>query len=125
MKKIKEEYEKEFGVVPSNQEVADLLGTSVATLNSLIKCSSNTVNLDSSAYKGDSGNRTMHEVLVDNSIDNLDNILDREKLVGAIRESLIDLTPREEAVLRLRFGISEPDLEAAIARKEASKNANA
>ena len=117
MKKIKEEYESEFGVSPTKQEVADMLGTSVATLDSLVKCSSSTVNLDGSAYKGDGNSRTMHEMLVDNSVESLDNALDREKLVGAIRDSLVNLTPREEAVLRLRFGISEPDLEAAIVRK--------
>ena len=124
MKKIREDYEKEFGVAPSKQEVADMLGTSVATLDSLVKCSSATVNLDSSAYKGNDGNRTMHEMLVDNSVETIDSAIDRERLINAIRESLIDLTPREEIVLRLRFGISEPDLEAAIAERN-TDNANA
>lgn len=117
MKKVRDEYEEEFGVAPSSQEVADLLGTSVATLNSLIKCSSNTVNLDASAYKGDSGSRTMHEVLIDNSIEGLERDLDRQRLISVIEGALKDLTPREETVLRLRFGISESDLEIAMAKK--------
>ncbi len=116
MKKIKEDFEEEFGVPPSNQEVADLLGTSPATLDSLIKCSANVVNLDASAYKGDDGKRTMHEVLIDNSGEDIERELDREKLIEVIKSALGDLTPREEAVLRLRFGISEPDLELAKRR---------
>ena len=66
----------------------------------------------------------MHEMLVDNSVETIDSAIDRERLINAIRESLIDLTPREEIVLRLRFGISEPDLEAAIAERN-TDNANA
>ena len=118
MKKMKEEYEEEFGVSPSDQEVADLLGTSVSTLNSLIKCSSTMVNLDSSAYRGDDGNRTMHEILIDNSIENVEREMDKQRLIKAIKAALKDLTPREEAVLRMRFGISEPDLEVALSKKE-------
>jgi len=118
MKKIKEEYEEEFGVPPSPKEVAELLGTSVATLNSLIKCSATFVNLDASAYKNDDGKRTVHETLVDNSIETVDSEIDRERLIDIIRSALSDLTPREEAVLRLRFGISEPDLEMAISKEE-------
>ena len=117
MKKMKEEYEEEFGAPPSNQEVADLLGTSVATLNSLIKCSSTMINLDASAYRGDDGNRTMHEVLIDNSIDNVEREMDKQRLIEAIKGALKDLTPREEAVLRMRFGISEPDLESALSKE--------
>ena len=124
MKKIRDEYEKEFGVAPSNQEVADLLKTSVATLSSLVKCSANVVNLDGPAYKGDDSSRKMHEILVDNSAENINNELDRTRLVEAIRGALNNLTPREETVLRLRFGISEPDLEELI-RERKNKDANA
>ena len=124
MKKIKEEYEEQFGVTPSDQEVADLMGTSVATLGSLIKCSSNTVALDGSAYKKDGSSRTMHDILIDNSIDEIDQRMDRDKLIAVIRESLSKLTPREETVLRFRFGISEPDLEIAINEKD-RQNADA
>jgi len=124
MKKIKEEYEKEFGTIPTDSEVAELMGTSVATLGSLIKCSSATVALDGSAYKSDSSSRTMHDLLIDNSIEAIDQNMDREKLISVIRSALSNLTPREETVLRFRFGISEPDLESAINEKE-RENANA
>ena len=46
----------------------------------------------------------------------LDKIHNR--LIEVIKSALSDLTPREEAVLRLRFGISEPDLESAKRRNK-------
>jgi DNA-directed RNA polymerase sigma subunit (sigma70/sigma32) len=36
--------------------------------------------------------------------------MDREKVVEIVRQALASLTPREEKVIRLRFGITEePD----------------
>ena len=111
MRNVAEEYEKEFGVQPTQQEVADLLGTSVATLQALVKSAADTVSLEGSAFKSDpQSGRTMSEVLVDESLPNPDDLLDRDRLMGAVRSALVDLTDREEAVLRLRFGISESDL---------------
>ena len=111
MRKVSEEYEEEFGVAPSQQEVADLLGTSTNTLQSLIKSASNTISLEDSAFQSDPGSsRRMHDRLVDDSAPNPDEEIDRGRLMQVVREALVDLTPREETVLRLRFGITEPDL---------------
>jgi len=111
MRKVAEEYEEEFGVAPSQQEIADLLGTSVSTLQSLIKSSSATVSLGSSAFRSDpNSDRTMHDTLVDPDAIDPDEEIDRKRLTGVVREALSNLTPREEIVLRLRFGISEDEL---------------
>ena len=110
MKSISEEYHKEFGVEPSHQEIADLLGTSPETLRSLMKCAATPVQIDGSAYKSSDGNRSMHEVLVDDRSISVEESIDKEKLIKAVRSVLSELTPREETVLRLRFGITE-DLE--------------
>lgn len=108
MKELAEEYEKEFGVEPTQQELADLLGTSFETLQSLIKCAATPVQIDGSAYKSDDSKRSMHDVLVDDNAVSIEENIDREKLSIAVRSVLSDLSPREEAVLRLRFGITEP-----------------
>jgi len=114
MRKVAEEYEEEFGVAPSQQEVADILGTSVSTLQSLIKSSASTIPLGGSAFKSDPGSdRTMHDMLVDPDAVDPDDEIDRKRLVGVVRDALSNLTPREEIVLRLRFGISEDELELA------------
>jgi len=124
MRQVAEEYEKEFGVKPTQQEVADLLGTSVATLMALTKSAATPASLDGSAFKSDPGSdRNMHEVLIDENAPNPEEIIDREKLIDAVRKTLSDLSPREEIVLRLRFGITEKDL--AISAEKEKTNAHA
>jgi len=111
MRVVTEEYEKEFGVKPTQQEVADLLGTSLKTLQSLIKSASTSISLDGSAFQSDpTSGRKIHETIIDDTAPDVDTEIDRQRLVGIIRGALIDLTPREETVLRLRFGISESEL---------------
>jgi RNA polymerase primary sigma factor len=107
MKEVIEEYRKEFGTEPSQKEVAELLGTSPETLQALIKSAATPVAFDASVYSSDESGRTMHEVLVDRSNDKVDEILDHQKLEKAIRSALGNLSPREETVLRLRFGLTE------------------
>lgn len=107
MKEVTEAYRKEFGVEPSQKEVAELLGTSPETLQALIKSAATPVAFDASAYSSDESGRTMHEILVDRSSEKIDETLDREKLAAALKEALGNLTPREETVLRMRFGLAE------------------
>jgi len=110
MKQFIEEYEEEFGFKPSQKELADLLGTTPKTLRALMKSSSSFMRLDSSALLSDPGSdRKLHEVLLDESIKDPGEELDNEKMMIAVREVLSDLSPREETVLRLRFGITEDD----------------
>ena len=111
MRNIIEEYEEEFGFKPSQKEVADLLGVNPKTLQALIKSSASALSLEGSAFKSDYGaDRQLHEILIDKNTKDPGDEIDRHRLEGAIREALSDLSPREETVLRLRFGISEPDL---------------
>jgi len=111
MKQIIEEYEDEFGFKPTQKEVADLLGTSPKTLQALLKSASSVVSLDSSAFQSDpTSTRQLHEVLVDEDAPDPGDELDRRHMMEVVREVLSDLSPREETVLRLRFGISESDL---------------
>ena len=115
MRQLAEEYEEEFGVAPTQQEVADLLGTSLNTLQSLIKSATATVSLDGSAFQSDpESNKSMHEMLIDDSLPDMDNEIDKNYLANVVRDALTNLSPREETVLRLRFGISEIDLEGSL-----------
>tara|TARA_Y100001938_G_C8061270_1_gene417435 strand:+ start:151 stop:885 length:735 start_codon:yes stop_codon:yes gene_type:complete len=107
MKQISEEYQQEFGVAPTHQEIADLMGTNAETLRSLMKCAATPTQIDGNAYKSDDGGRSMHDILVDEDAVSPEEVVDRDKLMSAVRGVLKDLTPREETVLRLRFGITE------------------
>jgi len=115
MRQLTEEYEEEFGIAPTQQEIADLLGTTLSTLQSIIKSAATTVSLDGSAFQSDpESNKRMHEMLVDDSLPDLDSEIDKNHLTHVVREALTNLTPREETVLRLRFGISELDLDGSL-----------
>tara|TARA_Y100000593_G_C4307600_1_gene336583 strand:+ start:710 stop:1468 length:759 start_codon:yes stop_codon:yes gene_type:complete len=110
MKGVIEEYQDEFGSHPTEEEIADLLGISMDTMRSIMSCAGRPISLDSQIKfsSGDTG-RKIADVIPDEDIEDPSEALDRQKIVEAIRYSLSSLTPREEKIIRLRFGISEPD----------------
>ena len=108
MKVAKEEYEEEFGVEPSPEELADILGVKKTTLDSIIKSARPAISIDSTVSWGDEGGRRIAEIIPDES-ESLDSLVEREELANIIRKSLSSLSKREELVIRLRFGIEEPE----------------
>ena len=101
------EYQEEFGVVPETSEIAAVLGVS-ENLVSVVKDSMNLrylISIDKPI--GDEGNRTIKDIIPDNSCESVDDRLDNEKLRELIKSSLKFLSKREEQVLRLRFGFDE------------------
>lgn len=102
-----QDYAAEFGAPPTDEEVASFMGVSVSKYITLMNAYHGTVSLDSSAYSGDSEGPKLHETLADSNQVNLDDALDHEKVIEIVRNALSTLTPREEKVIRLRFGISE------------------
>ena len=110
----KQAYWEEFGQAPSIPELAALLGVSENLIKlSLDAASVNlTVSLDSKpdgSGKGDatSDHRTLAEVLTDDEDVSVETRLCEEQMVEAVKRALSRLTPREEKIMRLRFGIAE------------------
>ena len=107
--KFKEEYNDEFGCDPSPGEIATSVGIPENTLRAIYKSGSHAVSLDRSIGRDDSGGRTFAEVVggVDDRDpgDELDKIAVRKMLVTALHK----LTPREENIIRLRFGLAESE----------------
>ena len=101
--KVKEDFEKEFGAAPTEDELADLLGTTSNTLSSLRKSSAFYVSLDSAVRPGED-RRSYKDSLMDHSL-NPEEALESMQTKKAVNEALSTLSPREQAVLRLRFGI--------------------
>ena len=108
IKKLCKEYEEEFKNQPTISEIADLLGVT----ESMVKLSmesaviQNAISLD--AALGDEKNgRRFEEIISDDSSESPDDALDRQKTLQVIKTSLSKLSPREEKILRLRFGIYE------------------
>ena len=108
MKVVKEEYEEEFGVEPSPEEIADILGVKKATLDAIIKSARQTISIDASVSWGDGEGRKIAEIIPDDA-PSMDSLIEREELSSIIKAALTTLSKREELVIRLRFGIEEPE----------------
>ena len=108
IKNATEEYEKEFGVKPTQDELADILCVSRATLDSIIECSGSPISMDSPAgYRSGEGGRLIGEMIEDTTAISPDEVLDRQCIKQTIVKALGTLTEREEKILRLRFGIAD------------------
>ena len=106
--KMMAEYEEEFGTVPTNEEISTILGVS----ETMVKASLDSIKLNKiisiDTPIGDSdSSRTLGDMIEDEGANQIEKILDNEKIRMKIIESLSKLSAREEQVLRLRFGISE------------------
>ncbi len=107
---FKEEYSEAFGCEPTPKEVATAVGIPLDTLQAIYKSGSRAISLDRPMSKDDSGSRTFAEVVggVDDRDpgDEMDKVVIREVLVQGLKK----LSPREENIIRLRFGLTEsPD----------------
>lgn len=100
-----QEYTEEFGFPPSNSEVAEFMGVSESTYISMMNCYKGTISIDSSF--GDSEDSPKIKDTIPSNDEDPGDVLDREKIGDIIKSALLTLTPREEIIIRLRFGISE------------------
>ena len=106
--KLKQDYFDEFGQNPTEEEIADLLGV---TENAVKACTESNpfaseISIDAT-FGDEEGGRSLKDIIPDDNAADVVQALDREKVSKVIRECLLKLSPREEKILRLRFGISE------------------
>ena len=108
IKKISREYENEFHHIPTIEEIADLLGVTEASIKLSLESAAiqNSISLDA-ALGDEQGGRRFEEIISDDSSASPDDLIDRQKTLKIIKKSLSKLSPREEKILRLRFGIYE------------------
>lgn len=102
-----DEYESEFNTRPTVEEIAEMMCVPVTTVQELMNSSGvrSMVSLD--AMIGDEDGKKILETIPDDNAVSPDEAIDREKILSAISRCLDKLTPREEQVLRLRFGVSD------------------
>ncbi len=103
---IRREYEEEFNCQPDDAEVANILGVNERDVTDLRTAMQWPVNINS-PIGGEDGSRTYADVIPDDdAADPLQNLMN-EKMTNILREALSTLSPQEERVLRMRFGITE------------------
>ncbi len=114
-KKLRKDYQIKFGTIPTNDEIATALGISLTTLTNVENSHVNVISMDIEVKnsKNSSGGSTSKTRSVVETIE--DEQQDAEQLMinQELRQILVDslklLTPREEKILRLRFGLFTAD----------------
>lgn len=98
--------EQSLGRTPTYAEVAEHLDMSCEYVERMLYISRTTVSLDAPINESD--DCKLSDFLVDTSTKNQLDYLAEEALCSEMSKLLTNLTPREERILRLRFGIGEP-----------------
>jgi len=105
------DFEREFGTQLTHEELAELLNTSTDQIKCALNAGQATVSLDKEVGSDGGGQRTLGDLIPDPDPDDPDAALDQEAVVAAVRLALSCLTPREEKIVRLRFGIAEDPMD--------------
>jgi RNA polymerase primary sigma factor len=105
----RQEFIKEFGCQPTDEELIELLGVTPNALEAAMNAPAFTLSLDTPRYQGeDAGGGTLGSTIEDIWAESPDDKISRDELRGAILKAMSKLTDREQSVIRLRFGISDP-----------------
>ena len=101
--RLARELEKELGRAPKNEEVARLMGTTAEKVEELRAISRDPVSLDLPV--GKDGESVLGDLLEDRSSGSLMGKLIDTDVAHEAQDALKSLSPSEEKVIRMRFGI--------------------
>lgn len=109
--RVSAEMQKELGRKPDAEEVAKATGVSIEGVRQILSGRSDIIYLDSPVKEGDwkqeGEQRTLMDFLADEESPSPDYALERLSLTPTIREALSTLSPKEEEIVRMRFGIDQ------------------
>lgn len=103
-----EDYQKEFGEQPSQEELLEIVNASEAVFKATIQSGRSTISLSDPAFpsKGSDGTATVADRVPDDSPDPFERV-SRAELLHVTKDVMEKLTTKELAILRLRFGLVE------------------
>lgn len=105
---VRREYAEEFGMQPTDAEVAEILGVSVSAIEASMTAGKVSLSLHTPIGTSDGSTpKLLKDIIPDESIDDPGDVIDRVEMAERVRSALLTLTDREEKILRLRFGITE------------------
>lgn len=108
LRQARDEFIELNGQEPTREELADLLGVTEATVTASLVGLPHVISLDAEVgHDDDPRGPTLRDRIPDEDAESPFETLDRKELVGLVSRVLGTLTPREECVLRLRYGIVE------------------
>lgn len=104
IKKIQRELFQEFNREPTPEEIAEKIpGMEAAKVTDLLSVSQDTISLESPT--GDEEDSTLGDFIKDDSIKGPEDVFKSEALKDQIDKVLKELPEREEAIVRMRFGL--------------------
>lgn len=104
---FRNEFIKENQIEPTFEEIADFTGLEVLKIQTLLNGNKFHLSLEAPYGSDEDSSRTFGDTIKDESAMEPDDLFEASTLKEKIRMALKELTPLEERVLRLRFGISE------------------
>ena len=107
IKTAREEFIELHGQEPTKGELADLLGITESTVIATMGGAPTVVSLEDTVGKQDGNDKQMKDVIPDEEADSPFDVIDKKELVDLVSKVMKTLSPREEKILRMRFGITE------------------
>ena len=103
--KLKEDYKNRLGHLPTEEEISEALGVTLNAVKNSSQTNARYLNIDKNSNDS-SDDRSLGE-----KIDSLEETPEEsylnKELMSIIKKNLSSLSPREEIVIRLRFGLRE------------------
>jgi RNA polymerase primary sigma factor len=96
---------KETGRKPFPEEISQKSGISVEGVKRILESTSDAVHLDSPILDGEK--TTLLDFIPDEGSPTPDSVMAKDMLVQRIKEALLTLTPRENEIVKMRFGIDQ------------------
>jgi RNA polymerase sigma factor (sigma-70 family) len=96
---------KKLGRKPTPKEIARKSGISVEVVKRILRSTKDAISLDTPILDGEK--TTLLDSIADNDTVIPDSLVAKSDLTDKLREALMLLNPREEQILRLRFGIDQ------------------
>lgn len=107
IKRLSRNYASETGREPTHLKLAELAGMPVDQVKKLLNTVADPVSIDTPI--GEDGAATIGDLIEDRWTQRQDDVLHHSDIKRLILEAMRYLSPREERVIRLRYGINVPD----------------
>lgn len=105
MRRVSQDLAQELGRKPTTREIADELHTPLYKLEGLVRTAEQPLSLEMPI--GEEGDATLGEFIPDEETPSPDESAVRQQVRKDINRLLTTLTPREQEVLQLRFGLQD------------------
>lgn len=109
IKKEISEFENENGRNPTLEEISQLIDEPLKKVKYTIKSNKQIVSFDNQRDDDDNSTNLLNKIEDDSEYSNPEQSLENKELNKIVEESLSLLTPKEEKIIRLRFGINNND----------------